>query len=277
MKFFQYKSALDIPELKNSKIDEIIKRATSGNQLSIAPNVIYQINELGVNKVNCAIIVTNLLRVFDELGSHPVPVFRSLSILLALLKQGQRDFVPVARALVPEIETVLHLTFKDRRAPLRPRIHAIAQDIYNFLMYDSQLPDIAKYTGGDDDDVRLAEAPAGSDSSEEESDADIPFEPAAVRPRADPAPAPQVTPVAEDALDESAELIAEFNQPMAFKALSPIDGAESITDIESFIKPLDAAPVEEAKAPETPEERLKEVSTLKCITKPQFDFQIESY
>ena len=277
MNLFRYKSALDIPELKNSKIDELIKKATSGNQLSVAPNLVYQINDLGVNVVNCAIIVTGLLRVFDEFGSHPIPVFRALSILLTLLKKGQHDFVPVARALVPEIETVLHLTFNDKRTLLRPQIHSMAHDIYNFLMYDSQLPEISKYMNDTSAKMHLTPPPVDNKSTfqpvvfmnesknteeDDDDDMDIPFEPMGIR------------------HNFNNQIINEQPQPVKQEIfVEPQPEPEPVQEIpqqQEEVQQQQENPVEK-EHPKTPEERMKEITQLKYITKAQYDCQIESF
>ncbi|KAH0787235.1 hypothetical protein GPJ56_008746 [Histomonas meleagridis] len=275
-KLFKYKSALDIPELKNNSITEAVKKATSGSQYRVPPHIISQINDLGTSTVNCAVIITSLLRVFDEFGSHPIPVYRALSILLMLLKSGRSTFVPVARALVPEIQTILYLSFGEKRVLFRDQIHLMATSIYYFLMYDAALPDISEIERNMNTSVKLHLPPPPVDSKSQiqpklfksdsnavikpeepeddsEDDMDIPFEPKVFRPPPPKQRAPVPMPI----------------EPEVVKLPEP----------EPEPEPKQPEPQEEEDAGVMlePHESLVEVSKLQTIMRPQYDFSIESF
>ena len=302
MKLFKYKSALDIPELKNSPIADIIKKATSGNQYRVPPHVISQINDLGTNTVNCAVIITGLLRVFDEFGSHPIPVYRSLSILLMLLKSGRDTFIPVARALVPEIQTVLYLSFGEKRVLFRDQIHLMATSIYYFLMYDATLPDITDLERNMTSSVKVhlppppvddssmikpkvfmsQSAPKSSEPNEDE-DMDIPFEPKAFRP-----PPPQI--IDDEHLQEPepeppaavADLPTELiprprrAQQAARRQQKPKPKPEPEIAPEPEPEPEQESESESEDFGQ-PQDELKEESRLQAVTKAMYDFSIESF
>lgn len=145
MSLLKEKSPFDIPELKNKNIEKIIKDSVTPSTFSVQPQVISQLIAMGHSPLECAVIITQLLRVFDELGSHPGPVYKALIIMLSILRTGHENFIKVCRALVPEIQTVLYLSFGEKRVNFRDQIHLIAAAIYDFLMYEAPLPDVNNF------------------------------------------------------------------------------------------------------------------------------------
>ncbi|KAK8852462.1 hypothetical protein M9Y10_017438 [Tritrichomonas musculus] len=138
---FSERSPFDIPELRNQRIEKIIKEAVSTQNLTVTPNTIQTLNSIGNNPLDCAVVITQLLREFDEHGSHPKPVYKALLIMFSLLKTNNQNYIHVCRALVPEIQSILYLSFGDKRVLFRDQIHLMAAAIYDFLMYEAPLPD----------------------------------------------------------------------------------------------------------------------------------------
>lgn len=138
---FKELSPFDIPELRNQRIEKIIKEAVSTQNLTVQPTTIQTLISIGNNPLDCAVVITQLLREFDEHGSHPKPVYKALLIMFSLLKNGNQNYIHVCRALVPEIQSCLYLSFGEKRVLFRDQIHLMAAAIYDFLMYEVPLPD----------------------------------------------------------------------------------------------------------------------------------------
>lgn len=145
MSLFKELSPFDIPELKNQRIEKIIKEAVSTQNLTVQPNTIQTLIAIGNHPLDCAVVVTQLLREFDEHGSHPKPVYKALLIMFSLLKSGNQNYIHVCRALVPEIQSCLYLSFGEKRVLFRDQIHLMAAAIYDFLMYEVPLPDVNSF------------------------------------------------------------------------------------------------------------------------------------
>ena len=155
---FKEKSAFDISPLKDKDMAKLIQEATtktnSGRDLYVDQQYLHQVSSRCHDIRSCAVVITYLLRIFDELGSHPVPVYKALVIMYYLLKGGNKNCILVCRAFVPEIESCLYLSFGEKNTDvsnkvmletLRTRIHLITSAIYDFLMYEAELPDIHSF------------------------------------------------------------------------------------------------------------------------------------
>jgi hypothetical protein len=137
------KSPFQIPELKQPQIEKAVKLATtSDTDSSVNPAYIRVITGLCVNLQNCAFVISHLLQVIDDGGSHAPPVYKSLYLMIACLKSvNGHNFAQVARALIPEIETIMCLSFKSANTAYRDRVHAMADAIYRFLIFGVELPE----------------------------------------------------------------------------------------------------------------------------------------
>jgi hypothetical protein len=135
-------SPFQIPELKRKDIEKVIRNTTVKTlDVYVPASVLQQIAGYGFAIQNCAVVITNLLRIIDDYGSHTHPVYKALYILIYCFHSSYRDhFVMVGRTLVPEIASILYLSFDANSAPFRDRIHCMASAIWYMLMYNAPLP-----------------------------------------------------------------------------------------------------------------------------------------
>lgn len=291
MKIFKEKTPYDIPDLKNANIETIVKKAIAGNNYIVPPPTLQQVYDLGTTPQTCASVIIQLLKIYDDMGSHPIPVYKSLIILLFLLKSGSKNYINVARALVPEIQTVLYLSFGEKRVTFRDQIHLMASAIYNFLMYEAPLPDAGDFHDKLSGNTNIYKRPPPPQPQEEnislsavararkrpqpteEEDDELPFDPRALKKEVrnsfnpfsshptllEPPPPPEPAP---------AEAI--FNDPIPEVITVPS------APIETYVEP-EPVPVEtepELKDPTAAD--IMFINQLKLITKTQYDSTIES-
>lgn len=175
--FASIKSPYDVPHLKNPEISEVIRKAISGTNYIVQPTVLRELQKMSATVKNSAIILTQLCKVFDEFGSHPIPIYKALIILYSCLKGGTDAFFKVARTLVPEIQTVLYLSFNHKRVTFREQIHKLARAIYEYLMYDVPLPDEvdlnSRIPPSSSNDVAYSDS---SDDEEQPNSQPLPFD-----------------------------------------------------------------------------------------------------
>lgn len=269
---FKEKSAFDIPDLKQSSIEKLIKSATQGDNKNymVPPQTLTQITDSGYTIPGCAVVITQLLRVFDELGSHPMPVYKALVIMLSCLKCNYRDkFIPVARSLVPEIQTVLYLSFGEIHPMLRDEIHLMAAAIYDFLMYDVPLPDIEDFSRA----RRVTHRPAPP-PEEYENVQPVTFEETEA-----PPPPPPPTPPKEEESDIELEFDPRARPPPPPEPVyvpPPPPPVEEILDV----KQPEPEPEPEPEPPKEEiiktEKDLLVIGELRKITKVQYDEAIDS-
>jgi hypothetical protein len=89
------------------------------------------------------------MRIIDDFGSHTPPVYKALYILVSCLhSQWHDNFAAVCKVLLPEIQSILYLTFGAVSAPYRDRIHIMAATIFDHLVYGVELPDCEFYARG---------------------------------------------------------------------------------------------------------------------------------
>jgi hypothetical protein len=141
------KSPFDIPDLKHANIEKAVKAATmSGTSPAVLPAQLQSVTDQGFSIQNCASIITHILRLIDDFGSHTTPVYKSLCVLIACMNSQYGDrFARVARVLIPEIQTILCLSFGTVCADHRDQIHAMGDAIYRYLMFDAPLPDVESF------------------------------------------------------------------------------------------------------------------------------------
>jgi hypothetical protein len=135
-------SPFHIAELKNSSIEKEIKATVfSDHAREVPPNHLQGLVGQGVTLRTCASVFTHLFHAIDDCGSHPSPVYKSLMILIhCLLSPHSEEFIIVGQLLIPEIQTIMYLSFDDKSSPFRDRIHAMADAIYRFLIFGDKLP-----------------------------------------------------------------------------------------------------------------------------------------
>lgn len=287
--FGKEKSAFDIPELKNPMIERVIKNAVqdSKSTYSVPTQILNQISSMGSSYQACAIILTQILRVFDELGSHSSPVYKSLVIMISCLQgENKERFIQVGRALVPEIQTVLYLSFDEIHPAFRDEIHLMASAIYDFLMYEVPLPEINEFNTQNRirnkvhrptpppefyADVKLLVF--GQETDEDE----LPFDPRAAKPKIQRvAPSILPPPVVQEPPEEIEDML-DLRVPPEPVVSKPelIDFTVKQAEVQPPEKIMDA-PDSQASLDNRAESVLGMISELRTIRKLQYDDMIES-
>lgn len=294
--FGKEKSVFDIPELKNPMLEKIIKNAVqdSKSTYSVPAQILTQISNMGTSCQSCAIIMTMLLRVFDELGSHSSPVYKSLVIMIACLQGANKErFTQVGRALVPEIQTVLYLSFDEIHPAFRDEIHLMASAIYDFLVYEVPLPEINEFNTQNRirNKVHRPTPPPEFYADvkqfvfgQEADDDELPFDPRAAKPKIQRvAPSILPPPVAQEPPKEIEDMLdlrapppkpVEQNPPeildLTVKQTQPVEAPATKTEV------IESQPVPEAPLENRVESVLGMISELRTIRKLQYDDTIES-
>jgi hypothetical protein len=214
-----------------------------------------------------------LLRIIDELGSRAISVRHSLTVLAHCLRATRFPaFIPVARAFIPEIQTVLFLSFDEKSGFLRDRIHNLTRAIIDLLLYHIPLSD----------EPELPRSPPATKASPRPSDEEfeLPFDPRARKRGATVVSkrAPQVQAIPPPAAPISFSLLPAVPMPDTLKP----DFLEEIirpTISVQEIKPEAPAPPPDPPAPvSTPrtEEDWLTVNDPRMISNLQLDDFIES-
>lgn len=178
------KSSYDIPESKGANVEALIKDAVLGSNYIIPIDKLQAIINTAQTIPTAATLFLQLVKIFDTMGSHPIQVFKSLSIMSFCLRNNPNLFSPIGRYFIPEIQTLLYLSFQDRNGTFRDSIHALSIAIYDNLMYKAELPenpDISqarpkrKYV--DDAPTSIPNAPLSSDFDSNENELPDDFDP----------------------------------------------------------------------------------------------------
>jgi hypothetical protein len=77
------------------------------------------VTDQGFSIQNCAAIITHILRLIDDFGSHTMPVYKSLCVLNASVKYVDR-YASMMSILIPEILTILCLFFGTMCPSMKP-------------------------------------------------------------------------------------------------------------------------------------------------------------
>jgi hypothetical protein len=139
-------SPFAISVLKNHSISKIISIAIDGLTPDVPQVAIDELETRGESLPDAAVIVSSLLNIIDEFGSHTPPVYKCLWVLISLMKSRQTtNFLRAGIALLPELESLRYLSFVRADAPYRNRIHAMARAVYNAMAFGVDLPDAEFY------------------------------------------------------------------------------------------------------------------------------------
>jgi hypothetical protein len=209
-------------------------------------------------------IVIYLMRLIDEFGSHTPPVYKALYILVSCLhSQWHDNFAAVCKVLLPEVQSILFLSFGAKNAPYRDRIHHMAASIFDHLVYHVDLPDCEFYAGGWQINAHRPSPP---------SDTYAGVEPAQfVAPELTDIPAP---PPADE--DDQADFAAK---PAAVLPNPSVEfDLMAVTTVSASSSKMldDSPPIEEPKeVGKTPADLIR-VTRLKFITQLHFDDGFES-
>jgi hypothetical protein len=114
-------SPFDIPEFRTPGIEKTVKIALTSTTTPDIPLAQVQavVNE-GFSLQGCTMVIAHLLHFIDKCGSHALQVYKALSCLIACLTGSHsRLFLEAARLFVPEIGTILLLSFGAADAPSR--------------------------------------------------------------------------------------------------------------------------------------------------------------
>jgi hypothetical protein len=209
------KSPFNIQELRDGNIDKFVQSIMSeSTPIPVPAAARLTISGFGRTRESAFMTLARLVRNFDELGSHPRPVYKTLVLIVACLQGEYRhNFIPIARELAPEIQTVQYLTFEELYTPLRDEIHLMAGAIYEFLMFDTPLPEHDDFSHT----ARRCCAPPEPEDSEFDG---VIF----TNPNAQPAPEP-ANPEEDEELD--------FD-PLAGRKNKRKEAVETLIDFEAF-------------------------------------------
>lgn len=130
-------------ETKNEdRFSHAIKRILTGNSSEINPQYLYELQSYCQTKENANKIMDRLSRALDEFCDSPLPIFKALKLILLLLKLSSQTFTPAARNYLPEIQTIVNVSFDKPAVPHVNTIHRYANIIYLHLSKNVPLPEM---------------------------------------------------------------------------------------------------------------------------------------
>ena len=137
---FSEKAPFGVPKLYNSILRSSIKRIVSSKSFIIPPDDLKSVFALNNSKRDAIKIVAAILTSIDENGSYSLPVLKALNILYSGLKTDVAFLAEASKVFLPEIRTILFLSFNDKNDKYRDQIHRLVTVIYEFLAFNSPLP-----------------------------------------------------------------------------------------------------------------------------------------
>jgi hypothetical protein len=263
-----HRSQYDIPEIRVSSIERTLRNVTNGSSSPvISQRTLQSIREKGQSHQVCVTVVVYLMRIIDEFGSHTLPVYKALFLLVACLQSQWHDnFAAVCRVLLPEIQSILFLTFGTKSAPYRDRIHMMAASIFDHLVYKVELPDLEFYAGKWQFNAHRPSPP---------SDIYVGIEPEQfVAPQVSDIPVPLLPTDEDDQGDFASKPSASVapNPSVEFDLMAVTPVSPSPSRILDDAPPAKEPPKEVGKTPDD----LLRVTQLKFITQLHFDDGFES-
>ena len=143
---FNEKAPFGVPNLYNQNLRNDIKKIVTSKTYLVTPDEFRKILAYNTSRRDSFRIITAILSAIDEHGTYSLPVLKALNILFVGLKENTNNFVDAARSMIPEIRTILFLSFSDKSDPYREQVHALTQTIYEFLAYKVPLPQSSEAT-----------------------------------------------------------------------------------------------------------------------------------
>lgn len=308
---FNEKAPFGVQNLYNQNLRNDIKKIITNKTYLVTPDEFRKILSYNCSRRDSFRIVTALLAAIDEHGTYSLPVLKALNILFVGLKENTNNFVDAARALTPEIRTILFLSFTERSDPYREQVHALTQTIYEFLAYKVPLPQSSEATRPHRARSNSVAAkprekkvtppppppePQPANIEQEDSDEELPFD---LRKMNDnnksfrnsfnpfssthdlinfsPEPEPEQPTVDAGELLDSIMLQASNPPPVEEAPPEPVvnpEVEENLIEQEEVQEPVEEKPKPEGL--DNPRE-INIITDFQLVRKPQYDDTIESY
>lgn len=283
---FSEKAPFGIPTLSNKEIKAEIKKVITTKSFIITPEEYNRILNHLTSPIESFRVITAMLMLIDEYATYSLPVFKTLAIFMNGLHQNRFQFVYAAKVFIPEIRSLMLLSFNVANDMYRDQIHYMIQAIYNFLMYKAPLPTVEACTVA----PKMEKPPQVDEQQEPEIQLNIKFEENKEEESDDELPSDFQPAVHERSINQTfnpfgnqAELISFEHKPPQQDLLDVTNQApsENISNMLDSIK-VDEEPTVEQEPPKI-EEGLNNprdiylVTDLQLELSPQYDDKIESW
>lgn len=119
----------------------ILKHILNGTSQN-GPALFYHLVDICQNSQNANKVMHNIINLIDDYCENPAKIHKAVNLLILLLKLSEKTFPQAARNYLPEIQTLVHVSFDKPGAPHVNTIHKNANLIYLHLMKNQPLPDV---------------------------------------------------------------------------------------------------------------------------------------
>ena len=87
----------------------------------------------------CQFTITSIINTIDNFSHDSSIVFRCLKIIYVLINLSHDKYIPILRHFIPDIETILLLSFNKSKSKHRNEVHILAKNIYMHLIQNDEL------------------------------------------------------------------------------------------------------------------------------------------
>lgn len=152
---FPDRAPFGVKSLYNANLKADIKKIITSKTYFVTPDELKRIMNYNFSQREAFRIAATIMMLIDEYGSHSLYVLKCLFILQSQIIQNRNDFSNLCKSLLPEIRSVMFLSFNSKIDKYRDNIHNLARSIYEFLAYGVQMKksDESNNSGIGDDDL----------------------------------------------------------------------------------------------------------------------------
>ena len=132
---FPEKAPFGVQTLYNPSLKADIKKIIVSKTFFVTPDELQKVMNYNVSLRESFRIATTILTLIDEYGSYSQHVMKCLFILQSQIIQNRFEFASACRALLPEIRSIMFLSFNGKSDKYRDNVHNLVRSIYEFLAF----------------------------------------------------------------------------------------------------------------------------------------------